>query len=120
VGKACAVGFFVFGTYVVQNGDGHNGRAVVLVQDDMEAIFQVVFFKGYLGLSRIPQGACRQKECVLLHGVRVRLIFTSPVPQELNHLVSLGLSESVKVQSLLATLNGPKEKNSVRFYQSWI
>jgi hypothetical protein len=51
VGKARAVGFFVFGTYVVQYADCHNGRRVVLVQDNMQTVFEVVLFKGNLALG---------------------------------------------------------------------
>jgi hypothetical protein len=43
VRHAGTTNLLIFGTYVIQNSDGYNRRAVVFMQDHMQTIFQIVF-----------------------------------------------------------------------------
>jgi len=68
VGHPCAGGVLVFGTDVVQDGHGHQGGGVVLMQDDVQAVVQIEFSElnltGFaLGRERRRQGQphCRQQ-----------------------------------------------------------
>ena len=66
VGHARAVGVFVLGAYVVHDGHGDDGRAVVFVQDDVKPILEVVFLKfdgGPLGGKGPEDGREAQGQC---------------------------------------------------------
>jgi hypothetical protein len=45
VGEAGSVWFFVFGAYVIEYGDGHDGGGVVFVQDDVESVRECVLYE---------------------------------------------------------------------------
>ncbi len=72
VGEAGAVGFFIFGADVVHDRDAHIGRGVVFVEQDFEAIGQVVLRElDFLAEGRAAERkAERSGQEKFLHGVR--------------------------------------------------